>query len=526
MIATEQDIHLEQMKLEALRAEDELKSQQRMNAIQWTMADVPTRPASRELPSIEQAFNCPPPESVSKWGEEIEVRFEDISGTQGSHSTGYVHARREGTRWDKAASDAFGIPMQITDPRMEIGRGDDILLKCKPIFGLDEMTAPVSAPNRRQYQPGKSFPVRIKLQLKDRMVPLEVLNSSPAGYVEFQARIHCRTAVEFFIPKPTTWTPGIMCQIRRVKTQQPQGPTGQTASLNGEVKIKMTMKYSIVRVSIPNIVVPRTEAARDIITAWWEAVERSQIKDSNIACLSKDPDAYDIQDEDGGQVDLEEGMEIFLTPLNRTSPEVVTIDVTWDGFYSKGLPLRLSISPSVHREAPRARLLALWIEHYKNHRDHAEVASHLFTDENEYYWKDHTGTETAPPWTPGQQVVFKMKPWSKENAANRQQKRPRPPPSDGQDPLGPFSGQPQTAPPATSTGSGIAETDQTNQPVEGATDQMGQYISLKRSCPTRQLTIRVMIEEQAIELKVDPKIVIQTLVHKVAQAISRDLPGW
>jgi hypothetical protein len=177
---------------------------------------------------------------------------------------------------------------------MEIGRGDDIILKCKPIFGLDEMMAPVSAPNRRQYQPGKSFPVRIKLQPKDRMGPLEVFNSSPAGHVEFQARIHFGTAVEFFIPKPTTWTPGRMYQMRRVKTQQPQEPTGQTASLKGEVKIKMTMKYSIVRVSIPNIVVPRTEAARDIINAWWEAAERSQIKDSNIECLSKDPDAYDL----------------------------------------------------------------------------------------------------------------------------------------------------------------------------------------------------------------------------------------
>jgi hypothetical protein len=198
--------------------------------------------------------------------------------------------------------------------------------------------------------------------------------------------------------------------MRRVKTQQPQGLTGQSTSSNGEVKIKMTMKYSIVRVSIPNIVLSRTAAARDVINAWWEAVERNQIKDQDIVCLSKDPDAYDIQNEDGDQVYLEDGMGIFLIPLNKTSPEIMTIHVTWDGFDSKGLPLRLSISPSVHREAPRARLLALCIEHYKNHRDHSEVASHLFTDENDYYWRDHTGAETAPPWTPGQPVVFKMKP--------------------------------------------------------------------------------------------------------------------
>jgi hypothetical protein len=146
LIATEQDIHLEQMKLEALRAEDELKMQQRMNAIQWTMADVPPRPASRELPSLEHVFNCPPPESVSKWGEEIEVKFEDVSGMQGSQPTGYVYARREGTRWDKAASEAFGIPMHVVDPRTEIKGDEEVILKCKPIFGVDEMTAPISTP--------------------------------------------------------------------------------------------------------------------------------------------------------------------------------------------------------------------------------------------------------------------------------------------------------------------------------------------------------------------------------------------
>jgi hypothetical protein len=216
--------------------------------------------------------------------------------------------------------------------------------------------------------------------------------------------------------------------MRRVKTQQSQGQIGQSTLSNEDVKLKMTMKYSTVRYSIPNIVVPKTAAARDVVNAWWAAVERNQIKDPNIVCLTKDPEEDDFKDEDGNDlITLEEGAEVFLIPRNKTSPDVMIVDVTWDGFDSKGLPLRLSISPSVHWEAPRSRLLALWIEHYKNHREHAEVASHLFTAENEYYLKDHTGVETAPPWTPGQQVIFKMKPWSKENAADRQRKRPRPP---------------------------------------------------------------------------------------------------
>jgi hypothetical protein len=97
------------------------------------------------------------------------------------------------------------------------------------------------------------------------------------------------------------------------------------------------------------------------------------------------------------------------------------------------------------------------------------------------------------------------------------------PPSDGQDPLGPFKGQSQLAPPATSTGSGAAGADQTTQPAEGTSDQESQYVPLRRTCPTRQVNIRVMVEEQTIELKVNPKIVIQDLVHAAARAISRDL---
>jgi hypothetical protein len=173
----------------------------------------------------------------------------------------------------------------------------------------------------------------------------------------------------------------------------------------------MTMRYSVVRVTIPSITLPQTAAARDVINAWWAAVEPDHIVDPNILCLSRDPEAFEIQDENGNQVEIEEGTEIFLAPLNKTSPEVIHVEVTWDGHDDKGFPFRLSISPQVHRETPRSRLLGLWIEHFKTKPEHAEVASHLFTDENEYYWTDHTGKPTAAPWEPGQQVIFKMKPW-------------------------------------------------------------------------------------------------------------------
>jgi hypothetical protein len=174
-------------------------------------------------------------------------------------------------------------------------------------------------------------------------------------------------------------------------------------------------------------------------------------------------------------------------------------------------------------------LLELWIIHYKSHPIYGEIASHLFREENEYYWKDHTGAETVPPWAPGQQVVFKKKPWLKDNTAERQRKRPRPPPADGRDPLRPSLGQVGSASSAESTGIGVGGTDgaaPTSQPAGGANDQMNQYIALRRMCPTRQVSVRVMVEGQTIELKVNPKIVIKELVHKTAQTLERNLPGW
>jgi hypothetical protein len=133
------------------------------------------------------------------------------------------------------------------------------------------------------------------------------------------------------------------------------------------------------------------------------------------------------------------------------------------------------------------------------------VASHLFTDENEYYWTDHTGKPRAPPWHPGQQVVFKLKPWSKENTAERQQKRPGPPPSDEQDPLGRFSHFTPPSPPSLTGEAGAAVVGAAPSTTEGAADQIGQYHSLTRPRSTRQVIIKVEVEGRSVQVKVDPK---------------------
>jgi hypothetical protein len=242
--------------------------------------------------------------------------------------------------------------MQIVDSRRELKGEKDVVLKCQPIFGIDEMTASVSAPKPRQFKTGTSYPVNITLQFQDRMVQMKIMSSTPPESVEFQARIAFGTVVEFNQPRPTTWTPGRVYCMRKVNDPQKRSANPRTTPRSRNVTVRMTMRYSIVRVTIPNIVIQQTAAARDVINAWWAAVEQNHIVDPNILCLSRDPEAFDIQEENRNQVEIDEGVEIFLAPLNKTSPEVMCIDVTWDGHDDKGLPLSLGIAPRVHRETP------------------------------------------------------------------------------------------------------------------------------------------------------------------------------
>jgi hypothetical protein len=155
------------------------------------------------------------------------------------------------------------------------------------------------------------------------------------------------------------------------------------------------MRYSVIRTTIDNIVISRTASARDVINAWWAVVERERITDPNILCLSRDPEAFDIDYGSGNQVEIDDDVEIFIKPLNKTSPEVVGIDLTWDGHDMKGQSFRRTIPAKVYREAPRSQLLNIWIEHHKVIREYAEIDSHLFTDENEYNWTEES--KAAPP---------------------------------------------------------------------------------------------------------------------------------
>jgi hypothetical protein len=280
-------------------------------------------------------------------------------------------------------------------------------------------------------------------------IQVKLLICTPSANVEAKARVILGCEVELDEPWPRR-----VCKLRKAVAPRSlnHSERATTADVVQEVRVFMTMRYSTIRGTLQNIVIPLTSVSRHVMMGWGQAVDSRHITDPNIRCRSRDWNEYDIGDDDDTPIEIEEGVEVFLGPPSKTSPEVAPIAISWDGFDAQGVtPFHLRIDQEVHREEPRSHVSRIWAEHHTTRPEHAQMASQLFTDENEHYWTDQAKTDANPPLQPGLRVSFQLKPWSKENPSERQRKRPKPPPADQQDPLGPFS-HCQTAPTVASGG--------------------------------------------------------------------------
>jgi hypothetical protein len=171
------------------------------------------------------------------------------------------------------------------------------------------------------------------------------------------------TAVELEEARPIVWISNKVYKFRKLKPTRapvitPEVRANLSACVVEEEKVLIAMKYSSVRVALRNILIPRTAAARGVINAWWAAVDRQHVTDPNIMTLPREWSEHEVHDGTGEAIgEIKDGVEIFLSPKAKTSPEVLALTVTWDGFDVKGLPLQLSIYPQVHRSESRNRLL-------------------------------------------------------------------------------------------------------------------------------------------------------------------------
>jgi hypothetical protein len=202
--ASAQEVHLEQMRLAELRKEDELRAQQAAQLRKArVMNEQPPKAVSRDALPPATAFNNPEPQSTSQWGDKTKVSLIDERGSHGVEGVdGWVTLMREGTNWDEAATEAFGVPMQITDIRTQVVADTLMMTKCTPNHGQPEA---VKSGGFDRLPTGAWFPVPIQVQLNNQRITLTVRSTEPADSVEARAQVQSGIGVRFCGPRPTSW---------------------------------------------------------------------------------------------------------------------------------------------------------------------------------------------------------------------------------------------------------------------------------------------------------------------------------
>jgi hypothetical protein len=135
-IATEQEVHMEQMKLDALRKEDEIRARPKppmVPSMPQVLKQAPRRPISRDETAVWPTFQPPPHQSHFRLAGHWSRRY---SGTPVESRRGArLRSSRkwqEGDDWDKDGAQVFEVAMKVIDERIEVET--DGMLTCQPDY--------------------------------------------------------------------------------------------------------------------------------------------------------------------------------------------------------------------------------------------------------------------------------------------------------------------------------------------------------------------------------------------------------
>jgi hypothetical protein len=155
------------------------------------------------------------------------------------------------------------------------------------VYEREEAASPTKF---KRLSTGLSYTVNIKLQYREQCFPIKITNSTPPMEVELPSRVMLALGVELNGAKPIIWVQGRVYKLTKIlNTRGSEAQTRAQARVSvrdtRNVRVKMTMRYRAVHVTLQHIVIPITAAARDVVNARWEAVDRKNVTDPNITCL-------------------------------------------------------------------------------------------------------------------------------------------------------------------------------------------------------------------------------------------------
>jgi hypothetical protein len=198
---------------------------------------------------------------------------------------GWARPSREGTNWDQAASQAFGVPMKVTGERKVAGH--DNVLTCEPNYD-DPVVGTTSADFKRR-PTGLIFPVVIQLSLGYRSIQMKVASNAPPSSVEARFRIQFGQNPEFSAPKPITLTTN--------KTHKMQKTYMRLLDMVPEVNVAITMVVGNERTREENILIPQTASGKRIVSAWWRVVDSRNLTNPRLLPLMREDSWYEIHDD-------------------------------------------------------------------------------------------------------------------------------------------------------------------------------------------------------------------------------------
>jgi hypothetical protein len=303
------------MKLDELRKDDELKAQApQAPTTAGFQVTAPPRAASRDVLPPSQEFLPPTPQSTTHWDTYVPEEFRDMSGIQAKLAKGCVHTYRDGFNWDRAASQAFEIPMKVIDERKVVEAED--ILTCHPLYEGEHDIGTTSEGFKRLPMRNISCPVAVKIDLEGQVIDLRVSSTAPPNSVAATASLKLGRAIESKARIPMIWTSNWKYAVQKTTSLNVPGISAETranliARTTEEIRVTITMRAGGRDFRLENVLISKVPAMRDVVNTWWMVVAARQLSDPILTLLPQDVSECDLHGGDGQpMVEIVQDMEI------------------------------------------------------------------------------------------------------------------------------------------------------------------------------------------------------------------------
>jgi hypothetical protein len=123
-------------------------------------------------------------------------------------------------------------------------------------------------------------------------------------------------------------------------------------------------------------------ASRDVVNAWWRAVEDPNLTEPNFVSLSKEYSYYTVHNRARGDIEsISAGMEIYISPVTPVmSSSEVRVWVTGTMKDWEEYSFHTGSQPAIDRNLPEQQILDAWKGEHGRRDEYREIIARLPED--------------------------------------------------------------------------------------------------------------------------------------------------